>query len=56
MGALKWELAETERWRNGGSGTHLPFLQLTGLPWQSEAVKVAVGFIPRLDITNDSVA
>jgi hypothetical protein len=35
---------------------HLTFLQLTGLPSQSEAVKVAVGFIPRIEITNDSVA
>jgi hypothetical protein len=35
---------------------HLTFLQLTGLPSQSEVVKVAVGFIPRMDITNDSVA
>jgi hypothetical protein len=29
---------------------------LTGLPSQSEAMKVAVGFIPRMDITNDDVA
>jgi hypothetical protein len=35
---------------------HLTFLQRTGWPSQSEAVKVAVGFIPRTDITNDSVA
>jgi hypothetical protein len=35
---------------------HFTLLQLTGLPSQSEAVKVAVGFIPRMDITNDSVA
>jgi hypothetical protein len=34
----------------------LTFLQLTGSTSQSEAVKVAVGFIPRMDITNDSVA
>jgi hypothetical protein len=32
---------------------HLTFLQLTGLSSQSEAVKVAVGFIPRMDNTND---
>jgi hypothetical protein len=32
---------------------HLTFLQLTGLPSQSEALKVAVGFIPRMDVTDD---
>jgi hypothetical protein len=37
-------------------GAHLTVMQLTGLPSQSEAVKVAVGFIPRMDITNDTVA